>query len=177
MFSWPRSKSPAMPPIPGSGRSFATPETRWRCWPRHCPGCGRFPNVAPEGVEKVAAKKSAAKKVAAKKAAAAKKVPAARTRPRRVMAVKSESLLGEGFAIGVATAGYQVEGGYNGDGEPENNWANWERTGRVERSGIACDFWAHPEEALDRAAAIGCNAFRLSVEWTRLEPVQGDFDQ
>jgi beta-glucosidase len=133
--------------------------------------------VAPEGVEKVAAKKSAAKKVAAKKAAAAKKVPAARTRPRRVMAVKSESLLGEGFAIGVATAGYQVEGGYNGDGEPENNWANWERTGRVERSGIACDFWAHPEEALDRAAAIGCNAFRLSVEWTRLEPVQGDFDQ
>jgi beta-glucosidase/6-phospho-beta-glucosidase/beta-galactosidase len=77
----------------------------------------------------------------------------------------------------VATAGYQVEGGYNGDGEPANNWRMWERTGRVERSGAACGFWAHPEEALDRAAAIGCNAFRLSVEWARLEPEEGSFDQ
>lgn len=86
------------------------------------------------------------------------------------------SLLGDGFLIGVATSGYQVEGGYNGDGEPANNWASWERTGRVQRSGVACDFWAHPEEALDRAAAIGCNAFRLSVEWARLEPDHGRFD-
>jgi beta-glucosidase/6-phospho-beta-glucosidase/beta-galactosidase len=85
--------------------------------------------------------------------------------------------LGDGFAIGVATAGYQVEGGYNGYGEPGNNWLNWERAGRVERSGVACDFWAHPEEALDRAAAIGCNAFRLSVEWARLEPEPDQFDQ
>jgi beta-glucosidase len=86
------------------------------------------------------------------------------------------SLLGEDFAIGVATAGYQVEGGYNGDGEPRNNWASWERTGRVERSGLACDFWRHPDEALDRAAAIGCTAFRLSVEWARLEPEPDHFD-
>ena len=84
---------------------------------------------------------------------------------------------GEGFAIGVATAGFQIEGGYNGHGEPANNWAAWERSGRVERSGVACDFWAHPEEALDRAAAIGCTTFRLSVEWARLEPESGRFDQ
>jgi beta-glucosidase/6-phospho-beta-glucosidase/beta-galactosidase len=87
------------------------------------------------------------------------------------------SLLGDGFAIGVATAGYQVEGGYNGDGEPANNWYDWERTGRAERSGVACQFWSHPEEALDRAAALGCNMFRLSVEWARLEPEQGRFDE
>ncbi len=88
-----------------------------------------------------------------------------------------ESLLGDGFLAGVATSGYQIEGGYNGDGEPHNNWASWEATGRVERSGVACDFWRHPEEALDRAAALGCNAFRLSVEWARLEPSAGEFDQ
>ena len=41
---------------------------------------------------------------------------------------------------------------------------------------MACDFWRHPEETLDRAAAIGCNAFRLSVEWARLEPAPGKFD-
>ena len=76
----------------------------------------------------------------------------------------------------MATSGYQVEGGFNGDGEPHNNWAAWEGAGRAARSGLACDFWRHPEEALDRAAAIGCNAFRLSVEWARLEPQPGAFD-
>jgi beta-glucosidase len=86
------------------------------------------------------------------------------------------SLLGEGFLAGVATSGYQIEGGFNGPGEPHNNWSSWEGTGRVARSGLACDFWRRPEEALDRAAAIGCNAFRLSVEWARLEPSPGVFD-
>ncbi|MGO9854503.1 MAG: family 1 glycosylhydrolase [Acidimicrobiales bacterium] len=101
----------------------------------------------------------------------------ARTRSRvRPPATGAESLLGEGFVVGVATSGYQVEGGFNGDGEPHNNWSGWEGVGRVTRSGVACDFWRHPEDALDRAAAIGCNAFRLSVEWARLEPAPGQFD-
>ena len=26
------------------------------------------------------------------------------------------------FSFGVATAGYQIEGGFNGPGEPRNNW-------------------------------------------------------
>jgi beta-glucosidase len=83
----------------------------------------------------------------------------------------------EGFLVGVATSGYQVEGGFNGDGEPHNNWAGWEERGWAERSGAACDFWRHPEEALDRAVALGCNAFRLSVEWARLEPRPEHFDE
>ena len=91
-------------------------------------------------------------------------------------ATEPASLLGDGFAVGVATSGYQVEGGFNGDGEPHNNWAAWESAGKAARSGLACDFWRRPEEALDRAAAIGCNAFRLSVEWARLEPQPGAFD-
>ncbi len=95
--------------------------------------------------------------------------------PRRARA-EPASLLGEGFAVGVATSGYQIEGGFNGLDEPHNNWSGWEDTGRVERSGIACDFWRHPTEALDRAAAIGCNAFRLSVEWARLEPRPDCYD-
>jgi beta-glucosidase len=103
-----------------------------------------------------------------------KRAPA-RTRARTPRTAPA-SLLGEGFAIGVATSGYQVEGGFNGEGEPHNNWSGWEGTGRAARSGMACDFWRRPEEALDRAAAIGCNAFRLSVEWARLEPRPGAFD-
>ena len=80
------------------------------------------------------------------------------------------------FTVGVATSGFQVEGGYNGPGQPANNWVDWERCGRAERSGVACDFWARPAEMLDRAAAIGCTTFRLSVEWARLEPEAGRFD-
>jgi beta-glucosidase len=103
--------------------------------------------------------------------------PAARTRTRATAPAPAPgSLLGEGFAIGVATAGFQIEGGYNGAGEPANNWYDWEASGRVARSGVACDFWSHPEEALDRAVAIGCNTFRLSVEWARLEPEPARFD-
>ena len=96
---------------------------------------------------------------------------------RRKPAGAPASLLGDGFLVGVATSGYQIEGGFNGPGEPHNNWSGWEDIGRVARSGIACDFWRHPEEALDRAAALGCDAFRLSVEWARLEPSPGKFDE
>ena len=45
--------------------------------------------------------------------------------------------LPEDFLFGVATAGFQVEGGYNGPGEPANNWARWEAGGRIEPSGNA----------------------------------------
>ena len=97
------------------------------------------------------------------------------SRPRKPTGAAA-SLLGDGFLVGVATSGYQIEGGFNGPGEPHNNWSGWEDIGRAARSGIACDFWRHPEEALDRAAALGCNVFRLSVEWARLEPSPGNFD-
>jgi beta-glucosidase/6-phospho-beta-glucosidase/beta-galactosidase len=115
----------------------------------------------------------------------ARKDPARKRAPARAKAPAKRAggspaardLLGEGFLVGVATSGYQIEGGFNGTDEPHNNWAGWEEMGRIERSGIACDFWRHPEEALDRAAALGCNAFRLSVEWARLEPHPEVFDE
>ena len=84
--------------------------------------------------------------------------------------------LPDGFLFGVATSGFQIEGGFNGPGEPANNWAGWEASGRIEPSGNACDFWLHPGEALDRTASMGCDAFRLSIEWARLEPEEGVFD-
>lgn len=88
-----------------------------------------------------------------------------------------EALLPAGFLVGVATSGFQVEGGFNGPGEPANNWVHWERSGLVEASGPACRFWDEPEPALDRAAALGANAFRLSVEWPRVEPAEGRRDE
>jgi len=81
-----------------------------------------------------------------------------------------------GVRFGVATAGFQTEGGYNGPGEPANNWVRWEQAGLVEPSGLAVDFWTRYEEHLDLAAAMGCDAFRLSVEWARVEPAPGQID-
>ncbi len=86
------------------------------------------------------------------------------------------SHLPEEFVFGVATAGFQVEGGFNGPEQPANNWLAWEQVGRVEASGDAVGFWDRPEEALDRAAAMGCNSFRLSVEWARVVPDERGVD-
>lgn len=72
--------------------------------------------------------------------------------------------------FGVATAGFQIEGGYNRPGQVANNWFGWEQAGRVEPSGAAVGFWERPEEVLDRAAALGCDTFRMSVEWARVMP-------
>ena len=89
--------------------------------------------------------------------------------------------LPDGFRFGVATSGFQIEGGYNGPatapGQPANNWLDWERSGRVAPAGRALDFWNRYEEFLDRAAAAGCTAFRLSVEWARCEPEAGHLDE
>lgn len=81
-----------------------------------------------------------------------------------------------GFRFGVATSGYQTEGGYNGPGEPANDWLAWERSGRIEPSGAAIGFWDRYEDHLDRAVAAGCDAFRMSVEWARCEPAEGELD-
>jgi beta-glucosidase/6-phospho-beta-glucosidase/beta-galactosidase len=85
--------------------------------------------------------------------------------------------LPEGFRFGVATSGFQIEGGYNRADGPANNWLDWERTGRVPAAAVALDFWNRFEEVLDRAVAAGCDAFRLSVEWARCEPAPGSFDE
>ncbi|MGH9035397.1 MAG: helix-turn-helix domain-containing protein, partial [Acidimicrobiia bacterium] len=45
------------------------------------------------------------------------------------------------------------------------------------RSGAACGWWeGRAEEDLERAAASGQNSHRLSLEWSRLEPEPGRYD-
>jgi beta-glucosidase/6-phospho-beta-glucosidase/beta-galactosidase len=81
------------------------------------------------------------------------------------------------FRFGVATAGFQIEGGYNGPGEPRNNWHRWEQAGRVAPSGPAIEFWDRYPEHLDLVAGLGCNSFRLSIEWARVQPDDGYTDE
>jgi beta-glucosidase len=79
------------------------------------------------------------------------------------------------FRWGCATAAHQVEGN-----NTNNDWYAWEQgEGHVyggQKSGLACDWWNTAEADLDRAAAMGQNAHRLSVEWSRVEPDEGKWD-
>jgi beta-glucosidase len=79
------------------------------------------------------------------------------------------------FLWGAATSAYQVEGGIEG-----NDWSEWEeRPGAIRggaRAGRACLHWERFEEDLDLLRAIGLDTYRFSVEWSRLEPLPGRFD-
>ncbi|MBZ5703922.1 MAG: glycoside hydrolase family 1 protein [Acidobacteriia bacterium] len=79
-----------------------------------------------------------------------------------------------GFLWGVSTAAHQVEGGND-----NNQWAAWEQAGGIksgDRSGQACDWWNNAERDFDLAREMGVNALRLSVEWSRIEPQEGQYD-
>jgi beta-glucosidase len=104
------------------------------------------------------------------------------------------------FLWGASISSHQVEGGL------ENDWTRWERenatewarTGLLGRlrnyvgsvdqpatagdpdnyiSGQATDHFNRYEEDADLAADIGLNALRFSLEWSRLQPTEGELDE
>ena len=76
------------------------------------------------------------------------------------------------FLWGVATSAYQAEGGYNGPGEPVTNWAAAERRRDVAHAGATADFWNRYEEDFVRCRELGLNAFRMGIEWSRVQAVR-----
>jgi len=101
------------------------------------------------------------------------------------------------FYFGASTSSHQVEGGCL------NDWSEWEKRNakrlagesvkfsnlkswsRIELeaiepenyiSGIAADHYTRYEEDLDIAGKIGINAYRFSIEWSRVEPMRGVWD-
>ena len=76
----------------------------------------------------------------------------------------------ESFLWGVASSGYQCEGGYNGPGQPQNNWTQAEASGAVMKTGRATDFWNRYAEDFENCRQMGLRAFRLSIEWARVQP-------
>lgn len=78
------------------------------------------------------------------------------------------------FLWGVATSAYQSEGGYNRTGMPHTNWAEAERRGEVEPVGPAAEFWSRYREDFDTCRRLGLSAFRLSIEWSRIQPAMSE---
>ena len=79
----------------------------------------------------------------------------------------------EGFLWGAATSAHQVEGNNR-----HNDWWAWEQAGKVkEPSGLACDHYRRYTADFDLAVSLNHNAHRLSIEWSRVEPARGRFDE
>ena len=75
------------------------------------------------------------------------------------------------FVFGVATAAYQVEGNI------ENDWSHWERSQSLQHSaGAGVDHWNRYQDDYQLARDVGAGAFRISLEWARIEPERGRFD-
>jgi len=78
----------------------------------------------------------------------------------------------EGFLWGSATSAYQVEGGI------ENcDWATPTPKFGVGAAGRACNHYNLYEEDFDLIKKLSQNAHRLSIEWSRIEPEEGKFDE
>jgi beta-glucosidase len=79
------------------------------------------------------------------------------------------------FLWGSAISAYQTEGG-----NKNNQWYAWERKGSNILDGSVCgradDFYHLYERDLDLATQLGHNAFRFSLEWSRIEPRKGVWD-
>ncbi len=90
------------------------------------------------------------------------------------------SSLPAGFLLGTATASHQIEGGL------DNDWTDWERGTHAdgsphihnrEVSGSACDSWNRFDDDVALMRTLGANAYRFSVEWSRLEPTEGAWNE
>lgn len=90
----------------------------------------------------------------------------------------------DGFLWGTATSAHQVEGNNH------NQWTKWEKSEkRIQDlksrgldpkdyiSGIACDHYNRIDEDGSLMEEMHNNAFRLSGEWSRIEPEEGKFNQ
>lgn len=70
------------------------------------------------------------------------------------------------FLWGTATSAYQVEGGIE-----NSDWS------KVYPAGLACNHYDLYEEDFDLMKKLNQTAFRLSIEWSRIEPEEGKFDK
>ena len=85
------------------------------------------------------------------------------------------------FLWGTASAAYQAEG--TGDpvmGTVPSNWQEWEELDKIkdgQRNPEGCGFHTRFDSDFEKAQSLGTNAYRLGLEWARIEPTRGNFNQ
>ena len=79
------------------------------------------------------------------------------------------------FVWGTATAAHQIEGG-----NVNNDWWVFEHdptSGCADVSGDACDSFNRFAEDIALVAGLGLSSYRFSLEWSRIEPEEGEFSR
>lgn len=81
------------------------------------------------------------------------------------------------FLWGAALAEHQNSGAITCT---DNNWTAWEHEqGAIkhsQQSGNSCDFWNRYPEDIKLAKNLGLNALRFSIEWSIIEPREGEWN-
>ena len=79
------------------------------------------------------------------------------------------------FNWGIATASTQNE-----ESSENNSWTKKylgaHNKSELSPSGKACASWTQWQDDIDKAEYLGLNAYRLSIEWSRVQPSQDHFD-
>jgi len=81
----------------------------------------------------------------------------------------------QGFLWGTSSAAHQVEG----DNRNNDWWEFEQQPGRIaggDTSEVACDHYNRYREDVALLREMKQNAHRLSIEWSRIEPAEGEFD-
>ncbi|UGT43610.1 family 1 glycosylhydrolase [Nocardia yamanashiensis] len=82
------------------------------------------------------------------------------------------SPLGDGFYWGVAASGFQSEGH-----APDSNWVRYVNSHPdYDRYGDSVDFYTRYASDIALAKGLGVNVYRIGVEWARLQPRPGMWD-
>lgn len=86
-----------------------------------------------------------------------------------------ECLFPKNFLFGAGGAGHQIEGD-----NIHSQFNQWERENRPNfpvHSGKACNSWELYDEDIRIMKELGLQIYRMSVEWSRIEPEQGKHDE
>ncbi len=76
-----------------------------------------------------------------------------------------------GFAWGVATSAYQIEGARHADGKGDSIWDRFADLGHMPESGdVACDHYSRWKDDIGLMSDLGVNAYRFSIAWSRVLP-------
>ena len=82
--------------------------------------------------------------------------------------------LPDDFMLGTATASLQIEGG-----DRNNSWYRWAEQGHIKDGShcvVACDHWNRVDEDIALMKDLNSHTYRMSIEWSRIEPEKGKFD-
>jgi len=89
-------------------------------------------------------------------------------------AAVSYPVLPEGFAFGVSTAAYQIEGAATEGGRGPSIWDTFAaEPGRIidgSSGAVACDHFHRYREDVELMAGLGVDGYRFSIAWPRIQP-------